>query len=402
MSPTPTRVAPAPEPAGDLAVYVHWPFCESKCPYCSFNSHVRDGVDQGRWRRALLAELDHGAAPLAGRRVGSLFFGGGTPSLMSPETVAAVIARVGALWPLAPDLEVTLEANPSSAEAGRFAELAAAGVDRLSLGVQALDEAALRFLGRRHGVGEALAALAAARATFPRVSLDLIYARPGQSRAAWLAELDRALALQTEHLSLYQLTIEPGTGFWIRHRRGEIRTPREQSAAVLFAATEERMAAAGLRAYEVSNYARPGAECRHNLAYWRGGDYLGVGPGAHGRITLADGPGGERRTVATARLSGPEAWLERVEAEGHGTRESVALSRRERIEELVMMGLRLDAGIERDRFARLAGEGIEEAIAPARLAPLIEQGFLLADSRGLRATAAGRLRLDAVLAFLLA
>ncbi len=391
----------APRLATDdgLAVYVHWPFCESKCPYCNFNSHVRDSVDETRWRRALITELDHAARPLGGRTVTSVFFGGGTPSLMSPATAAALIERVTTLWTVAEGAEITLEANPSAAEAVRFEALHAAGVNRLSLGIQALDDAALQFLGRRHDLGEALEA---ARACFPRISFDLIYARPGQDREAWIAELDRALAHEAEHMSLYQLTIEEGTAFHTAHRRGEFRLPDEAEAARLFEATQARMAAAGLPAYEISNHARPGAECRHNLTYWQGGDYIGIGPGAHGRLSLSDDPSRARRASAVRRIPGPEAWLAQVEGEGHGTREEFVLDQHQRIEELVLMGLRLTAGIARERIHRLTGMSLEEALPETRVGPLVAEGLLELDGTGLRTTPAGRLRLDAVIAYLLA
>src|SRR5271167_805048 len=274
--------------AEPLAVYIHWPFCRSKCPYCDFNSHVRERVDAARWQQALLADLDHHAERVPGREVGSVFFGGGTPSLMSPETVATLLERVRACWTVTPDIEVTLEANPNSAEAARFRAFAAAGVNRLSLGVQALDPAALRMLGRAHDRSEAIAAIEHARASFARFSFDLIYARPGQSLAAWRRELDEALMLAGDHLSVYQLTIEPGTAFATMQRRGELVVPAEEEAAALFETTQDRLAARGLPAYEISNHARPGAECRHNLAYWRYQDYVGIGPGAHGRLTMGD------------------------------------------------------------------------------------------------------------------
>jgi oxygen-independent coproporphyrinogen-3 oxidase len=267
-----------------LGVYIHWPFCKSKCPYCDFNSHVRDGIDQARWRNALLTELEHAAREAPGRRVETMFFGGGTPSLMEPETVGAVIARAKALWDTAADVEITLEANPTSVEAGRFAALAQAGVNRVSLGVQALDAAALRFLGREHSADEAVEAIKTARRDFARYSFDLIYARPGQTPEDWAAELERALALAGEHLSLYQLTVERGTRFFTDHARGAFILPDEDQAAAMFELTQVRMAAAGLPAYEISNHARPGAACRHNLIYWRYQDYVGIGPGAHGRF----------------------------------------------------------------------------------------------------------------------
>jgi putative oxygen-independent coproporphyrinogen III oxidase len=378
-----------------LAIYVHWPFCRSKCPYCDFNSHVRERVDAARWTRALLADLAHEAALAPAREVVSIFFGGGTPSLMPPATAAAVIERVRASWPVSPALEVTLEANPNSAEAERFRAFAAAGVNRLSLGVQSLDPAGLRFLGRAHGRAEAIAAIARAREVFPRFSFDLIYARPGQTLAAWRRELDEALPLAGEHLSLYQLTIEPGTAFAGLVRRGALAVPDEDVAAALYEATQDRLAAAGLPAYEISNHARPGAECRHNLAYWRYEDYLGIGPGAHGRLAV----GGARYAVERHRT--PEKWLEAVETTGNGVTARTALDRDDEIAEMLMMGLRLGEGIARRRLEQAAG-GDFEALFGARLAPLVEGGFLRCDDTRIAATAAGRQRLNAVLAALLA
>jgi oxygen-independent coproporphyrinogen-3 oxidase len=376
-----------------LAVYIHWPFCRSKCPYCDFNSHVREAIDAARWTRALLADLDRQAEQVPDREVVSIFFGGGTPSLMPPETVAALIGRVRALWPAAADLEITLEANPNSAEAGRFAGFAAAGVNRLSLGIQALDPAALRFLGRRHDRDEALAAIRLAREAFPRYSFDLIYARPGQTLAAWDEELDEALSLAGEHLSLYQLTIEPGTAFGNRAARGERLAADEDSATALFEATQQRLAAAGLDAYEISNHARPGAECRHNLVYWRYQDYLGIGPGAHGRIT---GAGAKR---ATAQHRNPEAWLAAIESAGTAIDEAAAIDRDTAVEEMVMMGLRLVEGVSRPRLEALAESDVETRFG-APLARLIDGGFMVLDRDRLAATAAGRQRLNAVLAAL--
>ncbi len=382
-----------PDPG--FAVYIHWPFCKSKCPYCDFNSHVREGIDEQRWRNALLAELAHAAGETAGRRVTSIFFGGGTPSLMAPATVAALLDRAAAHWDIADDVEITLEANPTSVEASRFRDLRAAGVNRLSLGVQALDDAALRFLGRGHDVDEALAALALARAHFPRYSFDLIYARPRQTLAAWCAELERAVALAGDHLSLYQLTIEPGTAFAAAHARGDVVLPEDELAGALYEATQERLARGGLAAYEISNHARPGGESRHNLTYWRYGDYVGVGPGAHGRLTR-DG-----RKIATRRRRAPETWLAAVERHGHGSEEPVTLSPEERRQEMLMMGLRLAEGIDRMRFRAETGADIENAVDAKRLADLVEGGFLQFDQQGLRATAAGRQRLNAVLAALI-
>jgi oxygen-independent coproporphyrinogen-3 oxidase len=392
------RAAPADPGFG---VYVHWPFCLSKCPYCDFNSHVREAVDHGRWRRALLTELDHYAQATPGRRVTSVFFGGGTPSLMAPETVAAVIARIAQRWDLAEDAEITLEANPTSVEAGRFASLRAAGVNRVSLGIQALDDDALRFLGRQHSAAEALSALEVARAIFARWSFDLIAARPGQSAPAWRAELAQALREAPEHLSVYQLTIEAGTAFHGPWRRGELVLPGEDQSAAIFETTRDLLAAAGLPAYEISNHARPGAECRHNLTYWRYGDYAGVGPGAHGRLTLAGDDGGPVEKVATRQHRAPEAWLEAVERDGHATRAHERLSPETRLAELVMMGLRLAEGVSRAAFRRETGREPERALDAARLRALIEGGFLELDERALRATAEGRLRLDALLGRLL-
>ncbi len=323
------------EGEGPLAVYIHWPFCRSKCPYCDFNSHVRDGVDAARWTRALLADLDHHAELMPGRAIGSVFFGGGTPSLMPPETVAALLDRVGARWTVMPDVEVTLEANPNSAEAARFRAFAAAGVNRLSLGVQALDPAALKMLGRLHDRGEAIAAIEHARDNFARFSFDLIYARPGQSVAAWRHELDEALVFADDHLSLYQLTIEPGTAFATLERLGDLAVPEEEVAAALFETTQEQLDARGLPAYEISNHARPGAECRHNLAYWRYQDYIGIGPGAHGRLTRGN------VKYATRQRRVPERWLAEVERAGTGMEEMAAISRDSSVEEMLMTRRRI-------------------------------------------------------------
>ncbi len=379
-----------------FGIYVHWPFCLSKCPYCDFNSHVRETVDQHRWRRALLAELDHYAAQTPGRPVTSVFFGGGTPSLMPPETVAAVIARVGDSWRLAPDAEITLEANPTSVEAERFAAYRAAGVNRVSLGVQSLNDDALGFLGRRHSAREAIQAVAIAQRCFSRVSFDLIYARPEQTPAEWRAELSQALALGAEHLSVYQLTIEPGTVFHGAWRRGELVPPGEETAATLYEGTQEVLERAGLPAYEISNHARGGAESRHNLTYWRYGDYAGIGPGAHGRLSL-DG-----QKLATRQHRAPEAWLDAVERAGHATRTAAPLSRDQRLVELVMMGLRLREGVTRAAFRRELDSDPEDLLESARLSHLQEAALVSLDAAGLRATAAGRQRLDGVLDYLLA
>ena len=379
----------------EFAIYVHWPFCKSKCPYCDFNSHVRAAIDEDRWRAALLADLDHYAAETTGRAVTSIFFGGGTPSLMSAPTVAAVLDRIAKRWPLDPAVEITLEANPTSVEAERFRDFRAAGVNRASLGVQALDDAALKFLGRAHDSREALAALDVARRHFERFSFDLIYARPGQTVAGWEAELERALALAGEHLSVYQLTIEPGTAFAAAHARGDFALPDEETQAQLYETTQARLAAANLPAYEISNHARPGAECRHNLAYWRSADYVGVGPGAHGRLTL-DGA-----RIATRQLRAPETWIAAAERQGHGSEERVVVPPPEHLEEVLMMGLRLAEGISRIRFRAALGQQFETALDAKRLAALIEDEFLILDDQHLAATEAGRQRLNAVLAALL-
>jgi oxygen-independent coproporphyrinogen-3 oxidase len=382
-----------------FGVYVHWPFCASKCPYCDFNSHVRDVVDQSRWRQALLAELRHYAARSAGRTVTSLFFGGGTPSLMPSQTVAAIIDAVAELWSEAPDLEITLEANPTSVEAAAFRALRQAGVNRLSLGVQALDAAALRFLGRAHDVGQAIAALTVAREVFPRHSFDLIYGRPGQSVGDWRDELARALTFAGEHLSVYQLTIERGTRFWQDHARGGFVLPDEETQSHLFEATQEVLDAAGLPAYEISNHARPGGACRHNLAYWRYEDYVGIGPGAHGRLSLATGAAVAKR--ATRQTTAPEAWLEQVEAGGHATAEDTPVVGDDLVVEALMMGLRLTDGVDRAIFRRVTGVDPVAMCDAAALRRLVDGGFVVTGPRALRATTAGRQRLNAVLARLL-
>ena len=379
-----------------LGLYVHWPFCKSKCPYCDFNSHVETAIDQRRWRDALTAEIRHFAGLTPGRRLETVFFGGGTPSLMPAETVAAVIETAKACWNAAEDIEITLEANPTSVEAARLASYRAAGVRRLSLGVQSFEPEGLAALGREHGVEEAMEAVATARSLFDRVSFDLIYARPGQTRAGWRRELAMALDHAGTHLSVYQLTIEPGTAFHGLHRRGELALPPEAEQAGFFEDTQAALDAAGLPAYEVSNHATPGDECRHNLIYWLSADYVGVGPGAHGRITR-DG-----RIAAFAQRRAPEAWRESVESEGHATVTETVLEPSERFEEIVMMGLRLTDGIPRGRFEALAGRQPEASFDPAVLERLAQGGFIEVDEHGIRATPEGRQRLDAVIRALVA
>ncbi len=379
-----------------LALYIHWPFCLAKCPYCDFNSHVRDRIPQARFARALRTELAWEAARLGRRPLASIFFGGGTPSLMEPDTVAALIADATALFDPAPDLEITLEANPTSVELARLAGFRAAGVNRVSLGIQSLDAGALQMLGRQHSAAQATEALEAARSTFPRVSFDLIYARPGQSVAAWQAELRQALALCADHLSLYQLTVEPGTGFEALHRRGELVLPDDDLAAELYHATLDACAAQGLQAYEVSNLAQPGGESRHNLAYWRYADYAGIGPGAHGRITL-DGS-----LVATRRHRAPEPWADRVERQGHGSTAEERIGPRDRAREMLLMGLRLTEGVDAARFAARTGIPLSDALDPDVLDQALEAGYVTQADGRLAATLDGRLRLDALLAQMVA
>jgi oxygen-independent coproporphyrinogen-3 oxidase len=371
-----------------LALYVHWPFCVSKCPYCDFNSHVRESVDQAAWRDALLADLAHEASVLPGRRLGSIFFGGGTPSLMPPATVAAILDAAERAWGFEPGIEITLEANPSSVEAARFADIAAAGVNRVSLGLQALDNETLAFLGRAHDVTEGLAALDTAQAVFERVSFDLIYARPGQRLADWHAELARALSFGTEHLSLYQLTIEPGTRFQTEALAGRLVLPDEDRAADLFELTRALTASAGMPAYEISNHARPGAESRHNLTYWRYRDYAGIGPGAHGR----------RTGVATQRRRKPENWIDAIARNGHGIEQEDALTPRERAVEAMLMGLRLAEGIDLARIAALGERPIGELADLAAIDRLVAQGLLKLEGARLCATDAGMPVLNAILA----
>lgn len=374
-----------------LALYVHWPFCVSKCPYCDFNSHVRETVDQDAWRAALLADLAYEAALTQGAPLGSIFFGGGTPSLMPPETVGAIITAADQAWGFAPDIEITLEANPSSVEAARFADLAAAGVNRVSLGLQALDDAALKFLGRAHGVTEGLAALDTAQANFARVSFDLIYARPDQTVAAWEAELARAIGFGTEHLSLYQLTIEPGTRFATDAAAGRLVIPEADFGADLFEATRAMTSAARLPAYEISNHARPGAESRHNLTYWRYTDYVGIGPGAHGR----------RGGVATVRHKKPENWMSALARNGHGAESETPLAPEMRLIEAMLMGLRLREGVDLARVAALGQSAIDDVV-DQRAARLLEaEGLIAREGTRLRATDAGMPVLNAVIATLI-
>ncbi len=380
-----------PEP---LALYIHWPFCLSRCPYCDFNAHVRDVIPQRRFRDALRRELAWEAERLGRRSLRSIFFGGGTPSLMEPETVALLLEDARAMFDISGDLEVTLEANPTSIETSRLAALRDAGVNRISIGIQSLEPEPLAMLGRRHSVAQAIAALEIARKLFPRVSFDLIYARPGQSIAAWRSELRHALDLVADHLSLYQLTIEPGTKFEALHRSGEIVLPEPDLAAALYDATAEEAARFGLLPYEISNYAKPGAESRHNLRYWRYGDYAGIGPGAHGRLTL-DG-----RLVATRRHRAPEPWADLVERSGHGMTEQTALRPEEMVREMLLMGLRLTEGVSADRFLTRTGRTLASAVDADALRRAAEEGYVTWHDGRLTATQEGRRRLDALLPYL--
>ena len=369
-----------------LALYVHWPFCVSKCPYCDFNSHVRSTIDQDAWREALLADLAHEARLLARRRLASIFFGGGTPSLMQPATVAAIIEAAQAHWPPADDVEITLEANPNSVEADRFADLAAAGVNRLSLGLQSFDDKALAFLGRAHSAQEGWRALEIAQRRFPRVSFDLIYALPEETEASWSTMLAQALSLGTTHLSLYQLTIEPGTRFATMVARQEFQPLEADQAAALYELTEVMTSQAGLPAYEISNHARRGKESRHNLTYWRYGDYAGIGPGAHGR----------RLGMRTVRHRKPENFLSAVRRNGHGIAEEALLRPSEAADEALVMGLRLSEGIDAAALARRFG--FKAIVNWKKVDRLVASGHLIRHRQRIAATARGRLLLDHILA----
>jgi oxygen-independent coproporphyrinogen-3 oxidase len=368
-----------------LALYVHWPFCVSKCPYCDFNSHVRETIEQDAWREALLADLAHEAQLLPGRRLTSIFFGGGTPSLMEPRTVAAIIEAAATHWTVAEDIEITLEANPNSVEAARFADLSAAGVNRVSLGLQSFDDKALRFLGRAHTAREGFAALDTAQKHFRRATFDLIYGLPGDDEDRWSATLAQALSLGTRHLSLYQLTIEPGTRFAVLHQAGKLHPLGADEAAVLFELTDAMTSAAGMPAYEISNHARAGQESRHNLTYWRYGDYAGIGPGAHGRRL-------GRRTV---RHRKPENFLSALTRNGHGIAEEAPLSSAEAADEALVMGLRLREGVDVDAIAQRFG--VPAVVDWTRVDRLVASGHLMRTASGIALAAKGRLLLDHIL-----
>jgi putative oxygen-independent coproporphyrinogen III oxidase len=373
-----------------LALYIHWPFCLSKCPYCDFNSHIRNSIDEEAWKRALLMELDRTADRLGPRQLTSIFFGGGTPSLMNPQTVGALIERASQLWDTSPSIEITLEANPNSVEVSRFQDLRRSGVNRVSIGIQALNNQDLKQLGRQHDENEAVKAITTAKDIFKRVSFDLIYARPHQTLEAWDKELSFALSFETEHMSLYQLTIEPGTAFAPLYERGELKIPEEDLAADLYEQTQSKMKAAGLPSYEISNHARPGSESRHNLSYWDYDDYAGIGPGAHGRLSLQSGK------VATKQYRAPETWLKAVES-GSGEEESISLSPTDQATEALMMGLRLTKGICLDDLPLAADKFMNRKA----LSALINNHYLIESNNHLRATPRGQQCLNAVLKRLL-
>ena len=387
------REGAAPGSRG-ISLYVHWPFCESKCPYCDFNSHVESSVDEAAWEAALIDELDHYAA-LAGRRtLRSVFFGGGTPSLMPPRIVDSLLERAARHWTAAPDLETTLEANPSSAETSKLADFRAAGINRLSIGVQSFDDAELAFLGRAHDGVEARNAIEAAARLFDRYSFDLIYALPGQRPERWRERLRTALDLAGDHLSLYQLAVEKGTAFFTAHRDGAFELPDDDSALELMDVTHAVTDAAGYPFYEVSNHAVPGGECRHNLFCWQGEDYVGIGPGAHGRVGMA----GERH--ATEQIPGPAAWLAAVRANGHGTRTRAPVDRADRLDELLITGLRLTSGLNRGAFLAAAGEPLEDWLDMKTVAALEREGLICLDEDALKATRAGMRCLNSLIAAL--
>ena len=378
-----------------FGIYVHWPFCAAKCPYCDFNSHVAATIDHAAWRTAYALEIAYYATLTPGRTVTSIFFGGGTPSLMEPATVQMVIDEVARHWTVAADVEITLEANPTSIEIDKFASFRAAGVNRVSVGIQALEDQDLRFLGRRHSVREALQALDIARKTFDRISFDLIYARPGKRVKDWQQELELALTFAGDHLSLYQLTIEEGTPFYMQHGRGEFAIPDNDTGGALYEVTQDIMNAAGLPAYEISNHARPGQESIHNLAYWRYGDYAGVGPGAHGRLTL------EGVKQATRGHRAPDIWLAKTTDQGHGAHPFEAVGSGQRFTEALMMGMRLREGVALDHLSKQLNLNWRQKLDLAKIELLSAEGMVELTDTHLRPTAAGMQRLNGVLSYLL-
>ena len=380
-----------------LALYIHWPFCLSLCPYCDFNAHTRDKINNNRWKRALLTDISYWSTKTKGREITSIYFGGGTPSLMNAETVFVLLQTIMKLWKTSPYLEISMEANPTSIEMEKFQLLRDAGINRVSIGIQALRDNALEFLGRKHDQKQGLEAISLAAKVFPTFSFDLIYSRPEQTIKDWSLELTEALKIGSKHVSLYQLTIEKGTPFYSSFKKGSFQIPNEKKAAKQFEITQEICEAHNVPAYEISNHAKTGAICVHNLNYWNGGDYIGVGPGAHGRLTTEEGS-----IIATEQIPLPENWINEVEKNGHAIRKYKRLNPQIRREELIMLGLRLSDGIKRDLFYSVAGVKLEEFIDPHRLNHLKKGGFLILDKNGLRTTPQGRLRLNAVLAALLA
>ena len=379
-----------------LALYIHWPFCKSKCPYCDFNSHVREKVPHDGWQDALIAEMEYFHSITPGRTITSIFFGGGTPSLMKAETAAALIERAETLWGFTDDIEITLEANPTSVEIESFRAFRLAGVNRVSIGVQALNAHDLKFLGRQHNADEARKAIEAARNIFDRYSFDLIYARPGQTLLGWRDELSEALTLAGGHISLYQLTIEPNTAFHTAYNKGEFELPEEEICALMYAITTVMLEQHGLARYEISNYAKPGEESRHNITYWEYGDYVGIGPGAHGRLVLADGT-----RIATQTAKHPETWLEMVQKQGHAIIEQEPLSFEEQVDECVMMSLRLTSGITHEMFMQRIGKRFEEVVSQRALSLLQNEHLLIVDEIGIRATPKGQMLLNQVISSLL-
>ena len=379
-----------------FGIYIHWPFCASKCPYCDFNSHVRQRIDQHVWADAYAREIEHYAALTEGKMVTSVFFGGGTPSLMEPDTAATVIAAIRKHWPMANDCEITLEANPTSIEADKFAGFRGAGIDRVSVGVQALNDADLKFLGRQHNKDQALRALDIARNTFDRYSFDLIYARPNQTPQAWETELREAMNYAGGHLSLYQLTIEKGTPFYTQYSRGDFSIPTNDEGGELYEITQRVLEDHGLPAYEISNHASEGQQSRHNLTYWRYYDYVGIGPGAHGRLTI-DG-----NKVGTRGHRAPEIWLDKVAKDGHGSHPYEAIDTDQRFAEMLMMGLRLREGIQLSRFTEETGQSLDTYIPQTKLQSMIDEGYITITDTTITATQDGRQRLNGLLSYLLA
>ncbi len=378
-----------------FALYVHWPFCVSKCPYCDFNSHVADTIDHDAWRKAYVREMEYYAGLTQGRTVTSIFFGGGTPSLMQPQTVETVISTAQKFWRISNDCEITLEANPTSIEIDKFRAFRMAGVNRVSVGVQSLDNEQLKFLGRQHDAGEAIRAIDTARSVFDRYSFDLIYARPNQTLKAWEAELIEALSYADSHLSLYQLTIEPNTAFHTRYQRKEFDIPVDDDAAALYELTQDITAAHGLPSYEISNHAKPGQESLHNMTYWRYGDYAGIGPGAHGRLTI----NGEK--FATRGHRAPDIWLKQAMEKGNGAHPFELIEPSARLEEALMMGLRLKEGVPLSRLSAEAGQDWQTLIQPSRITAMVEEGMLIATDTHLIATDEGSQRLNGLLSYLL-